>query len=164
MRSFLARIALLIAVALPAAHASSPSESAFERMKALAGTWKATTASGHGFSITFRLVASDSALVETYTTASGRETLTIYHLDGERLIATHYCAQRNQPRLRLDPTGAGDAIVFTFLDATNLSSPEASHLVRLQFTIVDRDHVTENETYSSGGKDDVSAYSLVREK
>ncbi len=146
----------------PGSGASSAPSAAYDRLSSLAGTWTAT-AGTRSVPVSFRLVASGSALVETFGTTPGRETLTIFHLDGARLLATHYCAQRNQPRLQLDPASAADAPVFVFADATNLASPEASHLVRLAFRFADADHVTMVETYASKGVLDSTTYELVRQ-
>ncbi len=46
---------------------------------------------------------------------------------------------------------AADAPVFVFADATNLASPEASHLVRHAFRFADAGHATMVETYASKG-------------
>lgn len=51
----------------------------------------------------YRSVSNGSALVETFTSSSGKETLSVYHHDGPALMLTHYCAQGNQVRLRAEP-------------------------------------------------------------
>ncbi len=51
-------------------------------------------------------------------------SLTVYHLDGPRLVATHYCPQGNQPRLEAQADGEG-GIVFSFAGATDLDSSES---------------------------------------
>ncbi len=153
-------LALFVASA-PARAAVTP-DAAFDTLKALVGTWKADV-SGRTVTLAYRLVSSDSVLVETYTTASGRETLTVFHRDGAKLLATHYCAQGNQPRLALDPASGAADLVFTFQDATNLAAPTASHLVRLRFAFTDADHVTLYETYA-GKAEETTPYALVRQK
>ena len=75
----------------------------------------------------FRQSAGDSVLVETWTLASGRESMTLYTLDGERLLATHYCPQGNQPRLQFAGTDANGRWQFRFLDGGNLHVPGKSH-------------------------------------
>lgn len=100
--------------------------------------------------------------METFTTASGRETLTIYHPDGSNLIATHYCAQGNQPRLRLESASTKTTLRFRFHDATNLTAASASHLTRLRLELGDADHFDKTEVYSADGKDDVTVLSFVR--
>jgi len=135
---------------------------AFQALQTLVGDWEASNARGPVYSISFRLVSADSVLVQTYTTRSGRETLTLFHLDGPRLLATHYCAQGNQPRLRLAAV-SGSRYTFEFADATNLAE-KASHLRRLDLELLDHDQARETETYVSDDKDDVTILSLARRR
>ena len=99
---------------------------------ALAGNWRATTAEGRNIDTSYRVVSRGSALVETFTTASGTETLTVYHRDGRALMLTHYCAQGNQPRIEATEA-APDKIVFELLDATNVAADQGV-MQRLVFT------------------------------
>ncbi len=100
----------------------------------LAGTWRAEPTPGKQVTESFHPISGESALVETYTTSSGRETATVYHADHDTLLLTHYCAQGNQPRLKLT-TSTDDDYLFRFRDATNLL-PGQSCLIekRLHFT------------------------------
>ncbi len=129
--------------------------------KALLGDWEAPT--GHGaIKVSYRLISNDSALVQRFVTPSGKETLTIIHPDGDRVVATHYCAQGNQPRLRLDRgKSSANRYVFRFLDATNLATPAASHMVQLELAL-SGDDCTEIETYEENGKTDVTTLRFHR--
>lgn len=134
----------------------------FDRLKAIAGEWTTTTASGKPFAIRYGLVSADSVLVETYGVGGGHETLTVFHPDAAKLVATHYCAQGNQPRLR-----ASEATerhwVFDYWDATNLPDKSASHLVRLELTLsADGKGLVRTETYEEKGKPDVATLKLQR--
>jgi hypothetical protein len=62
---------------------------AFSELHGLIGEWDATAASGRVIHVSYRTLSRDSALVETFRAAPGDETLTIYHLDGPVLVATH---------------------------------------------------------------------------
>ena len=44
----------------------------------------------------------------------------MYHLDGDRLLATHYCPQGNQPRLKLMDDGDPKRLSFAFVDGTGM--------------------------------------------
>ena len=148
-------IGVLIAILLiPCVGLAETAAEAFANLNRLVGEWEAKTVRGSVIHVTFRAIAEDSALVETFTTASGRETLTIYHADGPNLIATHHCAQGNQPRLHLDPASTKTALEFTFYDATNLAGPGASHLTRLRFQLGDADHFDKTEVYTEHGKEE----------
>jgi len=145
------------------AFAAEPADSAFERLRSLAGDWEAKTPKGGTLRVSYRLTSRDSVLVETWAPGTRSETLTVYHLDGRSLLATHYCAQGNQPRLALKSAGTA-GYVFEFRDATNLASPAASHLSRLRIELVDSDHFVEEETYAEGGKEDTSLLRFARVK
>jgi hypothetical protein len=154
------RLLLMLAVlTYPALPDSAPA--GFAALHRLAGDWEAKTASGSTIRVSYRSIAGDSALVESFKTPSGRETLTIYHPDGASLIATHYCAQGNQPRLRLEPGETETALQFSFYDATNLPDTNASHLTRLKFQI-SNDRFDRTEIYTERGKEDVTIFHFVR--
>lgn len=156
---------LLLAASLGAAPlpAATP---AFRQLQALAGDWEAKAGGGDGGApqavrIAYQLVANDSVLVETYTTPGGGRTMTVFHLDGDYLVATHYCAQRNQPRLRLASSSAS-SVAFEFWDATNLATAAAAHLRRLELTFADATHFVRREVYVENGKDAAAELTLAR--
>ena len=155
---------LLLALGLfvPGAHAQTAGH-AFAALMRITGNWQASVGTkGTIIRLNLRLISNDSALVETFTTPGGRETLTIFHPDRDRLLATHYCAQGNQPRLVLDPGSAPAEMTFRFLDATNLKSPEDAHLVRMVLKIKDDDHFEKTEVYAERGVEDVTVYQFTR--
>ena len=136
-------------------------ERSYAQLRELVGTWEARTGNGKAVRVRYRLISAGSVMVEDYAVGSGRETMTVYHLDGARLIATHYCAQGNQPRLALQ-SGADQRQEFDFLDATNLADPEVSHLQHLVLQRRSDNELDRIETYRSHGKDDVAALHLIK--
>ena len=128
--------AFLLILAVTGACAAETNESAvrptsgkemFIRLGKLTGSWSGTTANGHTHRVNYRYSAGGSVLVETWTLGAGRESMTLYALDGERLLATHYCPQGNQPRLEYTGTDASGRAQFRFIDGTNLHVPGQSH-------------------------------------
>ena len=94
-----------------------------ELTRAIAGRWKATTPQNRSITVSYRVVSNGSALVETFTSSSGKETISVYHRDGRALMLTHYCAQGNQARLKaIEATK--ERIVFAYLDATNVTEEQ----------------------------------------
>ena len=93
----------------------------------LAGRWIATTGDAQ-VPVEFRLMANQTVVLELFG-GNGGKTVTTYHQDGAGVLATHYCAQGNQPRLRLRG-GDGDKLVFVLADATGQDAGE-SMLVEL---------------------------------
>lgn len=68
--------------------------------------------------VTWQLISGGSALVEHWAAGTPNETETIVHPDHGDLMLTHYCAQGNQPRLRVASV-TPEAVVFRFADVTN---------------------------------------------
>jgi hypothetical protein len=117
--------ALLIAVA--PASADETAAEAFAALSKLQGRWEGEFANGRKHSVDYRLSAGGSVLVETWTLGPQRESITMYHLDGDRLLATHYCPQGNQPRLKLVDDGNPDRLSFAFVDGTGLQPADGWH-------------------------------------
>lgn len=147
----------LICVDTGAAATADP----FTRLKALSGHWQGTGDSNRIVRLKYSPTARGSVLVETWQEGTAGETMSVFHHDGDRIMATHYCGQGNQPRLVLKP-GSDDDLVFDYLDATNLAEAEASHLVRLRFVIHDDGSLDRIETYRHAGTDESSRLHLQR--
>lgn len=138
-------LTLLVGCARPAPPTASPTSApvatdrwahapdAWPRFRdALAGAWHGTTADGAAVDVVFRPIAGASALAETFGRPE-RATMTLYHPDHAGLVATHYCAQGNQPRLRATAI-APDQLRFAE-DATTDLDPDEARLVELTFTL-----------------------------
>lgn len=89
----------------------------------LVGAWRGTTSGGAAVDVTYRAIAGGSALAETFGSPA-RATMTLFHPDHGGLVATHYCAQGNQPRLRAIAVER-DALRFAQADVTDLDADEA---------------------------------------
>ncbi len=141
--------------AAPVAPAVGSAAEAFARIKALAGTWESTIAGvdqKEKSLVTYRVIANGSAVVETLLKGTPEEMETIFHLDGDRLLATHYCAAGNQPRMKAVKI-TPDSVTFEMLDATNLPDRNAMHMGALRIEFVNADQIKNNWTAFQGGKD-----------
>ncbi len=145
MKKHLLLASLLLAVPAIYGAASEPSaidaKAAFDHMRTLVGEWEASTEHGK-IHVTYELIANGSALVERQL-VENVSMETVYHLDGSRLMLTHYCMFGNQPRMqarKFDP--ATGEVAFEFLDITNLASPGSPHMHNVLMRIVDKDHLT----------------------
>ena len=122
------RISLALLLCLPSvALADETAAEAFAALSKLQGQWEGEFANGRRHTVDYRLSAGGTVLVETWTLAPGRESITMYHLDGDRLLATHYCPQGNQPRLQRVDDGDPERISFAFVDGTGLQKPGGWH-------------------------------------
>ncbi len=128
--------------------------SAFERLKGLAGEWQAKSSKGWAEPVKYEIVAGGSVVVESnsFKDAPENTMFTMFHLDGERLLATHYCASGNQPRLVASGvSGDGRELTFTYLDATGLPSRDHGHMDQAVFRFLEPDRFTARWTWYQQG-------------
>ena len=137
-------------------------EQAFTELARMTGTWRAADKPGSPLRIHFYSTAGGTVLVESWERGGKPHSLTLYHRDGERLIATHYCPQGNQPRLVLAGRDAL-GLHFAFRDATDLDEASESHQHDLWLDLADPRHPVRSETYrGSEGLSAVERTRLVR--
>jgi hypothetical protein len=134
---------------------------AFERLGSLVGSWTGVFANGRSHEVSYRLIAGGTVLMESWQLAPGREALTLYHLDGDALIATHYCPAGNQPTLRWTPT-PGAHYVFEYVSATNLAAESENHQHRFELRLLGPDSFWRSETYLENGHEDSEAVTYTR--
>jgi len=155
-------LALLLAVTLPAtAGATESAASAFKQLKSLLGEWEGKFDDGRAHSVSYRLTAGGSVLVETWTLGPGRESMTMYHLDGDQLLATHYCPQGNQPRLQWVPGDDPKTLSFAFRDGTNLHVTDGSHQHAFWIRLQDEASYVRDETYVTNDSTPAELAALV---
>jgi hypothetical protein len=146
-------VSALAAGATPASAQALRPDQAFQSQKALVGDWQGRTEAGRTFLVNYRLIANDTVLVESWTMSPSRTSMTVYHMDGDALIATHYCPQGNQPRLTYRPDLSAARLYFTFRDATNLPDPNAAHQHAFWIEIAPgAGAFTRDETYVENGE------------
>lgn len=134
----------------------SPAEEAFARLKTLVGTWHGDEADGATSQAIYSLTGNGTTLVERYSRLDrdDHDMLTVYHLDGDRLMLTHYCIADNQPRMVAELDGEQrDRVRFVFLDATNLATADAGHMHQAVFRFLDADRMSQAWTFRQGGAD-----------
>ncbi|MCH9681000.1 MAG: hypothetical protein K0V04_06180 [Deltaproteobacteria bacterium] len=125
----------------------------------LPGRWTASLEGGHELVVDYRMTARGSVLLETWMPGTPAETLTTFHLDGDRLMLTHYCGQGNQARLRL--TDATERqLSFSRFDVTN---HDPSQGVLTALTLAPRgDTLTRIERYTQGTDADTTTLEFTR--
>ena len=152
---------------------------AFKRIKTLAGTWKCQTSdeekADHGKAkdedhkgeapVVYKLTGAGSALVETQFPGSNHEMVSVYHLDGEDLRMTHYCAAGNQPRVKLDRANSKpDELIFVFDGGTNLDPAKDMHIHGVKITFHEDGKVTSAwEGYVGGKKATITTFNMIRQ-
>jgi hypothetical protein len=146
------------APATPTSISGQQAAEVFERLKSLAGRWRERSTKGWTGGSTYRVIAAGSAVMSSFDfdddPGNAHSMVTIFTLDGDRLLLTHYCEARNQPRLVASAVSAdGRTVTFTFLDGGNLRSREQGHMDKAVYTFVDDDHFTDRWTWYADGKE-----------
>ena len=154
-------LALLLVSA--AALAQSNAEKTLDRFKSMAGTWQGKSPAGDAAEVTYSLAAGGTAVMADMHMA-GDEMMSMYYLDGDQLLMTHFCPSGNQPRMKAAISSDLNTVSFDFMDATNLPGPNAGHMHRAVFLFSDADHYTEEWTWKKADKDTRMRYEMQRKK
>lgn len=155
-------VTLLAVLAYPGG-ATTNAEAAFRKLASLAGQWEGQDAAGNAVRSSFKLIAGDTAVMETLAMPGMDEMVTLYSVDGDAIALMHYCPTGNQPRMHAHPAvGALKNLEFKFEGAGNLPSLATGHEQRLVIEFVDRNHIIEDWTWRKNGKDTEMVYRLTR--
>jgi len=153
---------LLFVFVTSAAFAASAAQKSFEELKALDGTWEGKALNGQSLEVAYRVTSNGSAIISEI---KGKEDMiSMFNLDGDRVLLTHYCAVGNQPRMVASASPDGKTFTFDFVDATNLPTPDAAHMIRMVLAMPDANHHTEEWTLSDHGKEHKEVFDLRRKK
>jgi hypothetical protein len=145
---------------------ATPAQLAFERFKELEGSWKGRSTKGWEEIVSYKTIAGGSVVIETSFDAHPNETMmTMIHMDGDRLLLTHYCVAKNQPRLVATSfADEGKTVTFTFLDGANLPSRDAGHMDKVIFRFIDDNHVSSQWTWYQNRKENWMEEILLERK
>src|SRR5437870_6666375 len=88
----------LVATAASLAAEKTKSEEAFDRLASLQGEWQGI-ADGVNTTLIYTLTANGSTLMEQCRPEKGHEMITMFTVDSDHLISTHYCSVRYQPQM-----------------------------------------------------------------
>jgi hypothetical protein len=102
-------------------------------------------------------------LMEQCRPEKGPEMITMFTVDGDHLIATHYCSARNQPQMATSPiTDAQKPLEFSLVRVTGLQSPDDFHNTGLTVIQEDNDHLTQEWSYQHKGKTGKNIFRFTR--
>lgn len=128
------------------------SEEAFDRLTSLQGKWEGEQ-NGSKVTVNYSLTANGSALMEEFRPENGRVMITMFTVDGDHLIATHYCSAKNQPQMVTSAiTDSQTPLAFKLAHITGLKSPADWHNTGLTVIRGDNDHLTQEWTYEAKGQ------------
>jgi len=138
------------------------SAAAFEKLISLVGEWEGTNSAG-AVKATYTLVSGGTALMERLQSTNEPEMITLYSLDGDHLMMTHYCSAGNQPQMKTATiTELNGALTFQAYQITGLKSPDDAHMTGLTLKMPDNDHFTQQWTYRDKGKAQADVFKFTR--
>ena len=129
------------------ASAKTDAKKAFAKLETLAGSWQGTI-KGIPINFTIRAASSGTAILHEGHTSGGRppnHEITMFYLDGDRLLATHYCDGGNRSHFEGKMSPDGKTIELGFLDV--VGSTRGGYLKGMGFTMIDADHHTVEATF-----------------
>lgn len=137
---------------------------AFEYLTSLVGEWKGVQ-DGTEIKLTYTLTAAGSALMEEFR-AGNTVMMTMFTVDGDHLIATHYCSAGNQPQMITGPITDPSASSFAFnlSRVTGMKTPGDWHNTGLTVIMDDKQHLTQVWTYEDDGKKGTNTFRFTRNK
>ncbi len=159
--------------------APSEGQKSFTLLKTVAGTWQGHVTvdppqpelSGDtAMQISLRVTSRGNALVHEMKEAGKPDDpakydhpVTMFYLDSDRLLLTHYCDAGNRPRMVARTSPDGKTVEFEFLDVAG--GTQYGHMHHAVFTIIDANHHIEDWTYMMPGDKPVHAHmDLKREQ
>lgn len=143
----------------------------FDKIKSMSGEWEVTKGPadhGHlGATVSYKVTAGGSAVLETMFGGTDHEMVTLYYMDGKDLTLTHYCMLQNRPKMRADSGTSTSKIVFKCdeNDKDNAKLEGEDHMRQVTITFVDADHMKADWVLYKGGKSDSThSFELARKK
>jgi len=134
------------------------------RVKSLEGEWELQDKLTPHDRIIFKTSSAGSAVREIMFPGKGHEMTNMYHMDGDSLVVTHYCAGGNQPRMRA--TGVdGNTINFRYDSVTNYHENAEGFMGGVSLVFVDPTHIKQVwTTYKDGKASEPMVFDLVKVK
>lgn len=144
-------------------HAPAALTPAFDQFKSLVGTWTGTDSKGGKIQLTYELISNGSVLMERLKPSDEPEMITMYSLDGGKILLTHYCSAGNQPTMQSPAaTATAGKYDFKFLRISGTKMPDEGHMVALSLTMPDKNHLTQAWTFLENGKSQTETFTFTR--
>jgi hypothetical protein len=163
MKSLRVALPLFLILTTSTLLAQSDAQKSFATLRSLAGSWEGKASNGKVIQVSYKVTSNGSAVMSEIF--GEEDMITMFHLDGDRLLLTHYCGAGNQPRMQAMASPDGKTITFDFVDATNLASSQPGHMHRVVITLLDANHRTEDWLFKTqDGKEMHERFDLERKK
>ena len=141
--------------------AQAQSTNALDVFKSFKGSWTITSA-GKKFPLkmTYDLASKNSVVTEYF----GKE-LSVFYLDGDRLLMTHYCNAGNHPRLKLIKSNDPKNFEFEMIDITNVKDEtKEAHVQSISYRIMAQDELGLRIVWRQGKQEKTESYVLTKDQ
>lgn len=146
-------------------HLPTNSSPAFDQLKSLAGTWEGKKGSDAPVKVTYEVVSNNSVVMERMRPSNEAEMITMYSLNGNHLVVTHYCSVGNQPTMQTGSlTGATGKYDFHYVSVAGTKTPDEGHMIALSLIIRDKDHFIQVWTFEDHGKSNSETFVYSRKQ
>jgi hypothetical protein len=131
---------------------------AFAFLKSMVGTWEGASAREHDHgtasarTVEVKTTGAGSAVVQTLFPGDKYEMVNVYHMDGDTLLFTHYCAAQNAPVMKFEKSETPGEIKFVFNGGTNFDVNVDVHAHEGSYFVKDKDTVASKFITWAGGK------------
>ena len=146
-------------------------QKSFDTIKSLAGSWQGQVIMNPpihdmgkaNMEVSLHVTSRGNAMVHEMKEAGSPDDpakydhpVTMFYLDNDRLLLTHYCDAGNRPRMTARTSPDGKTVEFDFVDVSGPT--DHGHMQHAVFTIVDANHHIEDWTYLMPGDKPVHAH------
>lgn len=149
---------------------ASDAREAFDRLLALEGVWAGRTSEAASGDVVFenarfeyRATGGRTALMELANVGTPDEMLSIFYMEGDRLVLQHYCSAGNQPRMQLVRADRSE-LLFDLVGGDNFDPASDGHIHRVRFTFAAGQPVESLWSWFEGGGEDHVARRVLRER
>jgi hypothetical protein len=145
---------------MPMAARTTP---AFDQLKALAGHWEGTNSAGKKVEVSYEVISNGSVLMERLHPGNEPDMITMYSLEDDRILVTHYCSMGNQPTMQTAASPAANGkLNFTFLRLAGAKSRDEGHMAALTVSMPDKNHLVQTWTFDDHGKTMTENFTYAR--
>lgn len=119
--------ALYCGLALPAAaqdtavpHTVTP-DHALQMLASLEGKWEGLNLGGEPIEAVYQVIGGGTMIIEILGPGHQKEMATVFAMQANELVATHFCASGNRTEMRFDPAASTPSrLVFRYVSLTGV--------------------------------------------
>lgn len=135
-------------------HPAPEIPAAFKAMQQVLGDWQGTQLmDGKEVPVTvsYELTSGGTAMTERLMAGTPEEMVSVYHMDGDSVAMTHYCALGNQPYMKLTRQ-QGNSFAFEMAGNMGVQSAAEPHMHGVTLILKDANTLQQRWSHYADGK------------